>query len=1710
MALLNPVTGTQCALLPNALGIGVWQQWLDTSDGACNNDYFYQTPFVAAVNNPLCWSVEPPSVQTGAAYSITFVNYATQVQVVQQALAPFQTATSVRQAPANNVSASTETTTVTLIFRRDYTISVATSFTATSLPFSVFQANYSIPRGPTAVDDVAATDQSLAVDISVLANDILGTTTVTNNTANSSTTTTSVSPLKVLLIVSSPQHGTAVANLTAGNVTYTPTPDYYGADSFNYTITDTNNKSSTATVRVAVNPNGPIANDDAASVGFAGTVVIAVLANDVAGATGLVTLTIATAPPASQGNATVLTANKTISFTATRNFADTASFSYRICDASRPLALCSVAQVHVLVTAVPPLAKPDAASVDQDGAAIVMSVLSNDAVTGAALNASSLTIASGPGHGFASVLADGHLSYTPAAGYYGNDNMTYVVCDESTPQPQCASAPVTIIIIAVPPSAVDDVAVTPYLLPVAVSALLNDVPGPRPLQPASVTYTASPPLVAYSGDGAFHYTPPDGFSGPFAFSYSVCDDSEPAPLCSTAAVTITVGNPNGPTAVADAAVTNQTHQVTTLVLANDLQGKTPFNLSSLRVLADATAGTTLVDAVAGSITYQPTGFYYGPDSYIYQICDGQNLCSTAAVNVTVLPQGPVAQADSAKAGQGKSVDIDVIANDVCGPSGCQTLRVVAAPPTAEGTASVTAILHIVFAGAPNFNGVANFTYEVCDRSAPLVLCSTALVQVSVEGAAPIAVPDLATVLENGADITISVLANDVAGDAALNFSSVSLTSGFSHASAVAVGVDGTLVYTPALGYYGDDNATYQVCDVSLRPLCSSATVLVTIIGVGPTAVDDHASTLYRIPVSVDALANDKPGVEPIEQNSVTFSADPSLVTYDGAGSFTCSPPAGFSGVFSFEYSVCDDSSPRALCSTASVSVSVGEPQPPYAVNASVSTPEDISLNTPVLSYVTQGATPLNYSSLTVTANALYGSTSVVVATGSIQYAPKAHFFGNDSYTVLICDEQQLCASATVTVEVTPVGPIARPDVAQVSQNGAAVDIAVLPNDVAGPAGLAVVSVAAAPDLSEGTATVLQNQSIRFAPAPNFNGLATFSYLVCDVSITADANAPGSIVSSPLCSSALVQVSTATVSPTAVPDTAQVDQNGARISLNVTSNDVAGSAPLNTSSVALASNFSHGSAFVDADGTVWYQPASGYYGSDGASYSLCDASQPTPLCTDLAAITVDIAPLGPTAHDVSIHTAFQTAVTLDVFTSVSAGAQPVQRAALTLLSKPKAAGASASMVNGVVTYTPALGFTGADTLLYQACDSSLPVVLCSNATATFIVDGVGPAVVVLRYRLTVINYDIINRRVNVTVQTQTPAGAQVSNVKLWPAGADGSQGLPTVLSGPTTGPACANSSLPGTCDQFHRISFSDKPCSVSGASLVLSADFTCLGLAPANTCGYVNHSPVYRLSGLTLTYDTCTRVTGYGVDTGKSYLRLNSDVQRTQTLIGPVTQETTVYGRLSIFPTNGTSFSSVTLTALDLVLQNATGPQLQGSLLTVAQAVTLLSPLTSTSALNAVWDFDLYILPTMFLVNNLYYLSATVKLTFGNTGSLSRRMLFALSRNQSLSAQIDSRAAARATTSTSGVFSQTFNTLLPPPTTEATTGPQTSPLDVVAGTSSPVALAVGAAVGGVVIISVSIIIFIVVRRRRQVRNDIDTMYRTAYSVRSTENDIGGLE
>ncbi|MEJ2743338.1 MAG: Ig-like domain-containing protein, partial [Gammaproteobacteria bacterium] len=179
--------------------------------------------------------------------------------------------------------------------------------------------NFSLTNhSPQSVNDTASTDEDAAVAIAVLAND--------------TDEDSSINPASVT-VTSAPSHGSASVNTATGVITYTPTADYNGSDSFTYTVEDVQGGlSNTATVSLSVNAvnDNPVAANDLTSTTEDTAVSIAVAANDtdIDSGDSVDTAALQVVSGPSHGTAAVVSGE--ILYTPSLNFNGSDSFTYTI------------------------------------------------------------------------------------------------------------------------------------------------------------------------------------------------------------------------------------------------------------------------------------------------------------------------------------------------------------------------------------------------------------------------------------------------------------------------------------------------------------------------------------------------------------------------------------------------------------------------------------------------------------------------------------------------------------------------------------------------------------------------------------------------------------------------------------------------------------------------------------------------------------------------------------------------------------------------------------------------------------------------------------------------------------------------------------------------------------------------------------------------------------------------------------------------------------------------------------------------------------------------------------------------------------------------------------------------------------------------------------------------------------------------------------
>jgi hypothetical protein len=143
-------------------------------------------------------------------------------------------------------------------------------------------------------------------------------------------------------------------------------------------------------------------------------------------------------------------------------------------------------------------------------------------------------------------------------------------------------------------------------------------------------------------------------------------------------------------------------------------------------------------------------------------------------------------------------------------------------------------------------------------------------------------------------------------------------------TAVANG-DGTITYTPTVGFSGSDDLVYRACDNGNH--CGTAVVALSVIpttssggpiGLGLSAVTQRNSAITS---SVESVV--VPGTAPIDPTTITVLTTPANGTamVNGDGTITYTPAHDYIGTDSYAYQACDTNS---ACTFGTVALTVTE------------------------------------------------------------------------------------------------------------------------------------------------------------------------------------------------------------------------------------------------------------------------------------------------------------------------------------------------------------------------------------------------------------------------------------------------------------------------------------------------------------------------------------------------------------------------------------------------------------------------------------------------------------------------------------------------------------------------------------------------------------------------------------------------------------------
>ncbi len=391
--------------------------------------------------------------------------------------------------------------------------------------------------------------------------------------------------------------------------------------------------------------------------------------------------------------------------------------------------------------------------------------------------------------------------------------------------------------------------------------------------------------------------------------------------------------------------------------------------------------------------------------------------------------------------------------------------------------------------------------------------------------------------------------------------------------------------------------------------------------------------------------------------AVTAVSAPNHGTAVVSGSaLTYTPTVGYSGADSFAYTVTDNAS--GLSNTATVSVTVSAP----VLSISPSTLAGGTVGT-AYSQVLSAANGTAAYRFDVTAGSLPAGVALSSG-GALSGTPTTP--ESRSFTVSATDAYGATGSQSYTIAIAVAPPVANDINATVAANSGSNSISL------GLTGGAATSVAVASAPSHGTATA-SGTSISYTPSPGYSGYDSFTYTATNASGTSAAATATMTVSQP----------TLTISPSTLP------AGTATVAYSQTLSATSGTTPysfavtggaLPAGMTLASSGLLSGTPTVEQDQsfTVTATDAHGATGSQVYTLTIAIAA---PVAGDVAA-TVSA---NSSDNDISLNISGGAAASVAIVTT------PTHGTTITTGSS--------------ISYTPAVGYSGADSFTYSATNAT---------------------------------------------------------------------------------------------------------------------------------------------------------------------------------------------------------------------------------------------------------------------------------------------------------------------------------------------------------------------------------------------------------------------
>jgi len=558
--------------------------------------------------------------------------------------------------------------------------------------------------------------------------------------------------------------------------------------------------------------------------------------------------------------------------------------------------------------------------------------------------------------------------YNPPLNYVGEDLIRYVVTDDGSPE-QSATGTVTIQLAPVndPPQFIagSDIAVqedsTPFSAPWASAILagppsafdeLNGVPPLTPAQTVSFAITTDnnalfAVLPAVSSTGVLTFTLAKDANGRAIVDVTAVDTGlglfpniNRSPIAKLTIVANPVNDAPGFNIIGNVTVDEDSNRYSSaairdIVPADGINNTPPTGSDEIGQVISIITSNNNTSLFSVQPTISATGvleFVPAQDAFGFAIVSviardngantlpnvNQSAPKTFTITLTPRNDAPIAVNDRYTTGEDIVLTVNapgLLTNDRDVDLPNDTITVA----SSSATSTLGAIVSVLPNGQFTYDSrnaaqlqrlvggetaVDTFAYTVRDAAGLLSNLATVTITVTGNNDNPIAVNDNLSV-PFGTSQLLNVLANDRDPDTSIDPRTVEIGQLASNGTAIAQST-GRIEYRPVAGFRGVDTFTYRVRD-ALGAISNEATVTVT-INTPPVAVADFARTNVGTPVIIDVLRNDSDQDGTLNRSSVVIGSGPDVgsAAVQPDGSIRYSPPAGFGGTATLQYSVLDN------------------------------------------------------------------------------------------------------------------------------------------------------------------------------------------------------------------------------------------------------------------------------------------------------------------------------------------------------------------------------------------------------------------------------------------------------------------------------------------------------------------------------------------------------------------------------------------------------------------------------------------------------------------------------------------------------------------------------------------------------------------------------------------------------------------------------------